>query len=407
MKILMVNKFLFPNGGSETYIFDIGKQLIELGHEVQYFGMDDKNRIVGNHAESYTSSMNFRSGGIQKILYPFKIIYSTEARKKIRTVLDDYRPEVVHLNNINFQITPSIIYEIRKWEKQNKYKIKIIYTAHDFQWVCPNHMLMIPSTKELCFKCKNGKYGECAKNKCIHNSVVKSALGSMEAFLYRTLRTYEKVDMIICPSYFMKSLLSTNSAITDKLVTMHNYCTVDSFVAKEKKDYVLYFGRYSEEKGIEILLKVCEKLSEISFIFAGDGPLKEQLEKLKNVQNIGFLNGDELETVIAQAKFAIVPSIWYENCPFTIIEAQRLGTPIVASDLGGIPELIDIGKTGEVFEAGNEEQLERKILELWNDKEKCMMYSKNCLEKKFDSLEDYCKKLIEIYLDNYNGNDCR
>lgn len=397
MKVLMVNKFLFPNGGSETYIFDIGKELIKMGHEVQYFGMEDKNRIVGNHAESYTSSMDFHASGVQKLLYPFKIIYSVEARKKIREVLDDFKPQVVHLNNINFQLTPSIIYEVRKWEKQQKCKVKIIYTAHDFQWVCPNHMLMIPATKELCFQCEGGKYGQCAKNKCIHNSGVKSILGSVEGYLYKILKTYEEVDTIICPSKFMENMLSTNPNLKDKLITIHNYCTVNSDEIKEKKDYVLYFGRYSEEKGMDVLLKACEKLPEVSFVFAGDGPLKEQVEKLSNVENKGFLNGDELRNVIAQARFAVVPSVWYENCPFTVIEAQKLGTPVIASDLGGIPELIDAGKTGEVFEAGNVVQLIEKISELWLNKEKIIDYSENCRRKDFDSLEKYCEKLLSIY----------
>lgn len=397
MRVLMVNKFLFPNGGSETYIFDIGKQLMKMGHEVQYFGMEDEKRIVGNHAESYTSSMNFHAGGIQKLLYPFKIIYSTEARKRIRVVLDDFKPQVVHLNNINFQLTPSIIYEVRKWEKKNKSKVKIIYTAHDFQWVCPNHMLMIPSTKELCFQCKGGNYGQCAKNKCIHNSGVKSILGSVEGYLYKILKTYEKVDTIICPSHFMENMLATNPAIAGKLTTIHNYCTVDNLEGNEKKEYVLYFGRYSEEKGMDVLLKACEKLPEVSFVFAGGGPLKEQVEKLENVQNKGFLNGEELREVITEARFAIVPSIWYENCPFTVIEAQKLGTPVIASDLGGIPELIDAGKTGEVFEAGNVEQLTKIISELWQNKEKAYDYSQNCKQKSFDSLEQYCEKLLAIY----------
>ena len=172
MKILMVNKFLYPNGGSETYIFEIGKQLIQMGHEVQYFGMEHEGRIVGNHVESYTSDMNFHGGGLGKLLYPFRIIYSTEARKKIRLVLDDFEPDVVHLNNFNFQITPSIIYEIRKWEKSKGKKVPIIYTAHDYQWVCPNHMMMVPESGEKCFRCEGGKFGECSKHRCIHNSRV-------------------------------------------------------------------------------------------------------------------------------------------------------------------------------------------------------------------------------------------
>ena len=397
MRILMVNKFLFPNGGSETYIFDIGKQLVGMGHEVQYFGMEDENRIVGNQTGSYTSSMNFHTGGIQKLLYPFKIIYSVEARKKIRKVLENFKPQVVHLNNINFQLTPSVIYEVRKWEKQNKCKVKIVYTAHDSQWVCPNHLLMIPSTKELCFKCKGGKYSECAKNKCIHNSHVKSILASIEAYVYRSLKTYKKIDTIICPSHFMEKMLSTNSLIADKLMTMHNYCTLLADSEKEKKDYVLYFGRYSEEKGIGTLLKACERLTGIPFIFAGDGPLREQVEKLDNIQNKGFLTGRELQILISQARFAVIPSVCYENCPFTVIEAQKLGTPVVASSLGGIPELIDAGETGEVFEAGNAEQLIEKISGLWTDKEKMLQYSRNCKNKKFDSLEEYCEKLLTIY----------
>lgn len=397
MKILMVNKFLFPNGGSETYIFDVGKQLTEMGHEIQYFGMEDENRVVGNRAESYTSSMDFHTSGIQKLLYPFKIIYSVEARKKIRVVLDDFKPQVIHLNNINFQLTPSIIYEVRKWEKKNKCKVKMVYTAHDSQWVCPNHLLMIPATKELCFKCKSGKYLECAKNKCIHNSVVKSLLGSVEAYLYKLLKTYEKVDTVICPSHFMENILSTNPMISGKLVTMHNYCAMNSTEAVEKKDFVLYFGRYSEEKGIDVLLKACERLSEIPFVFAGDGPLKERVEKLENVENRGFLKGEELRNLIAGARFAVIPSACYENCPFTVIEAQKLGTPVIASNLGGIPELIDAGKTGEVFEAGDDEQLAKYILELWNDRKRCQKYRDNCYKKEFDDLKSYCQKVFELY----------
>ena len=106
MHVLIVNKFLYPNGGSETYIFEIGKQLESMGHEVQYFGMEHEGRIVGNHAESYTSSVDFHTGKLDKLLYPFKIIYSVEARKKIRKVLEDFVPDVVHLNNFNFQLTP-------------------------------------------------------------------------------------------------------------------------------------------------------------------------------------------------------------------------------------------------------------------------------------------------------------
>ena len=320
MKVLMVNKFLYPNGGSETYIFEIGKHLKEMGHEVEYFGMEHEGRIVGNHAQSYTSDMNFHGGGLSKLLYPFKIIYSTEARKKIRLVLDDFKPDVVHLNNFNFQLTPSIIYEIRKWEKTLGKKVPIIFTAHDYQWVCPNHMMMVPSSGEKCFRCEGGKFGECSRNKCIHNSRVKSLLGTMEATLYKMLKTYDKVDAIICPSKFMEQKLATNPLLADKLITLYNFLYAEPPKQTEKEDYVLYFGRYSEEKGVRTLLKVCEELPNIQFVFAGGGPLKEEVAKVSNITDKGFLKGEELKNIIAQARFSVFSSEWYENCPFAFFK---------------------------------------------------------------------------------------
>ena len=147
MKILMINKFLHPNGGSETYIFQLGQCLTEMGHEVQYFGMEHAGRVVGNRAESYTSDMDFHGGSkLSKLLYPVKTVYSTEARKKLRLVLEDFQPDVCHLNNFNYQLTPSVILEIRAWSKRTQHPCRILYTAHDYQLVCPNHMCRNPGT---------------------------------------------------------------------------------------------------------------------------------------------------------------------------------------------------------------------------------------------------------------------
>lgn len=393
----MVNKFLFPNGGSETYIFEIGKQLQKMGHEVQYFGMEHEGRIVGNRVESYTSDMDFHGSGLSKLLYPFKIIYSGEARQKIRRVLDDFEPDVVHLNNFNFQITPSAIYEIRKWEKTAGKKVPIIFTAHDYQWVCPNHMMMIPSTGELCFRCEGGKFGQCTKNRCIHDSKIKSLLGTLEAKLYYGLKTYGKVDAIICPSKFMADRLGTNPLLAEKLIILYNFLNKTQKETFEKKDYVLYFGRYSEEKGVRTLLQVCGELPDIPFYFAGGGPLKEELTKYPNIKELGFLKGEELQRTIGEARFVVFPSEWYENCPFSVMEAQEYGTPLIASDIGGVPELMKDQVTGELFEAGNAGELKEKIKKLWQDRALCAEYSRHCSEIQFDTVEEYCIKLLEIY----------
>ena len=142
MKILIVNKFLHPHGGSETYIFKLGEQLKSLGHEVQYFGMEHPKRCVSNSADQYTSYMDFHGGNkLKKITYPIKTIYSAEARRKISIVLEDFKPDVIHINNFNYQLTPSILYAAVNYRKKADKKVKIIFTAHDYQLICPNHML--------------------------------------------------------------------------------------------------------------------------------------------------------------------------------------------------------------------------------------------------------------------------
>lgn len=401
MNVLIVNKFLYLNGGSETYILELGKLLQKEGHEVQYFGMQDERNILGNNVQSYTSNMDFHGGRLSKLLYPFKIIYSVEARRAIRKVLDDFCPDVVHLNNFNFQITPSVIFEIRKYEKQTGQKVKIVFTAHDYQLVCPNHMMRCPKTEENCSKCIDGAYLNCAKGNCIHGSKVKSILGSVEGYFYRVFKAYDKMDTVICPSRFIQLQLEHNPQLKGKTVWLQNFSTIQMAQEHQKEvqaeEYVLYFGRYSKEKGIETLIKACTELPGVKFVFAGKGPLEELVNRTANIENRGFLSGTGLEDLIRGAKFSIYPSEWYENCPFSVMESIQYGTPVLGADIGGIPELVKDGINGELFESGNIEELKKKILKLWNDEEVCKKYSKACVQTYFDSVEEYSRKLLELY----------
>lgn len=398
MKVLIINKFLYPNGGSETYIFKLGTYLQTQGHEVQYFGMEHENRIVGNNVNAYTSNMDFHGGSkLAKLTYPMKTIYSGEARKKLRLVLDDFQPDVCHLNNFNFQLTPSIILEIVKWRKKNNKDCKIIYTAHDYQLVCPNHMCRNPQSQENCERCLGGHFMHCLKGKCIHGSTAKSLIGSMEGIYWKLKGAYKHIDTIICCSQFMKTKLDTNPVFADKTVVMHNFVDQIEWKETEKKDYILYFGRYSQEKGIRTLVQVAKALPQIPFVFAGSGPLEEMLEGVSNIRNVGFQNGTALERLIREARFTVYPSEWYENCPFSVMESQMYGTPVLGADVGGIPELIQVGKTGELFESGNAEALKEKVEVLWNNQGMTDAYSQNCRISDFCTIAEYVDDLTRIY----------
>lgn len=398
MRILMVNKFLYPNGGSETYIFKLGEQLERMGNEIQYFGMEHEGRCVGNSVNAYTSDIDFHGGSkLSKLTYLIKAIYSYEARKKLRLVLDDFQPDVCHLNNFNYQLTPSIILEIVKWRKDTGKNCKIIFTAHDYQLVCPNHMLNNPNTHENCEKCLGGHFMNCMKGKCIHGSTAKSAIGTLEAYFWKLNGTYKYINTMICCSKFMKGKMDTNPLFAKKTGAMHNFVDKVEWRNVAKKDYVLYFGRFSEEKGIGTLIKVCKELPDVQFIFAGTGPLESEITGIPNIKNVGFKTGAELEKLIREARFSIYPSEWYENCPFSVMESQMYGTPVLGANIGGIPELIEVGKTGQLFESGNKTELKSKIHELWEDKELTDHYSRNCKDISFDDIEEYTEKLMQIY----------
>ena len=398
MKILMVNKFLHPNGGSETYVFKLGDYLSSIGHEVQYFGMDHEDRCVGNHADSYTTNMDFHDGSkLSKLLYPVKTVYSREARKKLRVVLEDFKPDVVHLNNFSYQLTPTVILETVKWRKDAGKDCKIVFTAHDYNLICPNHMLYNPNTGQNCEKCIGGHFMNCTKGKCIHGSTAKSAVGTMEGFYWKNRKVYRYIDTMICCSEFLKSKMDTNPLFAKRTVAMHNFIDRIPWKETEKKDYVLYFGRFSQEKGIGTLLKACAALPDINFVFAGTGPLENEISKLPNTENRGFMRGKELETLIREARFSVYPSEWYENCPFSVMESQMYGTPVLGADIGGIPELIAGGVTGELFESGSVDDLIAKISDMWKSKDRTAAYASNCREIHFDSIEQYCDKLMKIY----------
>lgn len=253
----------------------------------------------------------------------------------------------------------------------------------------------------------------CIKGKCIHSSMLKSAIGMIEAEFWKLNNVYKYIDTIICCSKFQKTKMDTNPVFAPITIVLHNF--VDRVEWKGsgseagsvvKKDYVIYFGRFSEEKGIGTLIDVCKELPYVQFVFAGTGPLAEKINGV-NIKNVGFQTGTALEKLIREARFSIYPSEWYENCPFAVMESQMYGTPVLGADTGGIPELINAAShcsdrpSGELFESGNKADLKGKVRKLWEDKALTDYYAQNCRDIAFDSIEEYYRKLMRIYTGNF------
>ena len=395
MKILMVNKFLYPRGGSESYMLYLGESLKKMGHEIEYFGMYDEKNTVSNTAGKYTQNMDFHSKGLARFLYPFKIIYSLEAKKKIMQVIDTFKPDIVHMNNINFQLTPSIIDGVKKKG------LPLVQTVHDYQMICPNHLLYNFKEHKPCELCIRGSHFHCIRNKCIHSSTVKSILGVIEAKFYSLFRTYKKVDLFICPSHFLENkLLSAKDYYKGKTRTIHNFIDKSKFssVPDAEDSYVLYVGRLSKEKGVEQLAKTAKLLPETSFVVAGTGPDDQVLKGIENVKLAGFVTGDALTSLMGSAKVLLLPSVCYENCPLSILEAHAMGIPVVTMNYGGMAELVKDGVNGTLVTEFTPEGIAAKLRETIEN-EYYRTLRENCKFEKDHilSVEAYCDILIKEY----------
>lgn len=396
MKVLLVNKFLYPKGGAETYTFKLGETLINYGHEVQYFGLENSKNVVGNNIGEYVSDMDFNKGILKNLTAPFRIIFSYEAKKKISKVLYDFEPDVVHMNNIQFHLTPSIILAVANYRKNTGRRVKIVYTAHDYQLICPSHGLF-DSDINVCEKCLGGNYTHCLRTKCMKNSRSKSFLAMLDAYYWKYSKAYSYIDTIICPSRFLKSKLDVQSRFAEKTVAIHNFIEPKQAETVDKGDYVLEFGHLSKDKGTLTLLEVAKRMPDVRFLFAGYGEAEAEIAKVPNAEYVGFKTGGELNKLITKALCTVCPSEMYENCPYTVMESQIVGTPIIGADIGGIPELIREGETGLMFKAGDVGDLEKKLKHLLKTPGVLDTYTANCKNVSFETPESYCQQLLKLY----------
>lgn len=399
MKILMVNKFHYLRGGSEKYYFELAELLKEHGHEVAFFSMKDKKNIHTNNKEYFTKPVNLNGDSKLKAI---QIIYSKANKNIMEKALEEFKPDIVHLNNFQRQLSASIITPI------NKKNIPIVYTAHDLQAVCPA-ISMLDNNKKICEKCINGKYKNCIKNKCIKNSKLKSILGAIEAKYYDNQKIYtKKIDKIITPSNFLKNKLVEKGIDSSKINVLNNFINIreDYKTENDTGDYALYFGRLSIEKGIINLIESFKDIDGHKLLIAGTGPEEENIKRLikenkleNKIELLGFLQKETMQDYIKKARFIIVPSICYDNFPYSILEAQVMGKPVIGAKIGGIPELIEDMKNGLLYEYNDINGLTEKIDMLFkNDNLLHSMESnlKERAEEKY-SKEKYYNSIIKIY----------
>lgn len=354
MRILLVNKFHFIKGGAETYYFTLAEALKKAGHEVIFFSMEHKNNFPCEQGKYFVSNKEYnKKTSIFKNIKAFStLIYSKESYDKMVSLLDFYKPDLAILNNIHRQITTSII------DALVKHNVKIYWVVHDLILLCPNYQ-MLDNNHKICELCAKGNYFNCVRKKCIKNSLLKSCLGAFEAKYNFKKKIYDKIDKFITPSDFYRKKLVENGFDPSKVIHIPNPLSFDSNfkIISSPENYILYFGRLSPEKGISTLIKAMMQI-DYKLVIIGTGPIEKKLiEEIKincldkKVIMVGFKSGDELKEYIMNSRAVIVPSEWYENGPYSAIEAMSLGKPLIVSCYGGLPELVENGKNGYIFDS--------------------------------------------------------
>lgn len=343
MKILVINKFFTAKGGSEKYMFGLRDLLREHGHEVMDFSMSDIHNEPSKYAQYFMPPIDFETsnGFFDRIRKATHLIYSRSAAQRLEKLLiEQGLPEVAHLHNFNYQLTPSII------EVLKKYEVPIVWTIHDYKSVRPLH-----------YKRKAGK--------CAEQSLVKRFIIWLEFFYHTHIsKNYFKIDRYIAPSQFLYDLTVDAGFPKERVKQLYNYIDLANLEPSyEASDYYVFVGRLIPEKGIWLLMDAFRKMPDRKLKIIGDGPLWREMETyliehaMINVDLLGAKYGQELNSLIKLSKALIFTSNCLENNPLVILEAMSLGKPVVASRIGGVPEMIQNGVTGYLFEPTHEDQL--------------------------------------------------
>ena len=353
MKVLLVNKFHYKKGGSETYYFTLAEALRRRGHEVIFFAMQEEKNLPCQQEKYFVSNASVGGGIKSKLNMVLRIAYSKESYTKMKQLLVDEKPDLVILNLVHKQITLSIIDAIKEQG------IPVFWTMHDLIAACPSYT-MLDGSGNICEKCMQGSYKPCVENRCIKGSKLMSMLSKYEAEYIRKRKWYDQVDLFICPSEFYRKKLTQANFTKSPIVTMRNPLPLDTEYACGSKEegYVLYFGRLSYEKGVKTLIDAAVSTG-CRLVILGTGPvegeLKEYAKAAPNVGFKGFQTGDALKDFVRNSRCVVLPSEWYENGPYSAMEAMAAGKPLIVSGNGGLPELVDEGVNGYIYTGGSEE----------------------------------------------------
>ena len=389
-------------------MFNIKGLLEKHGHEVIPFSVistkNEKTEYskyfvepIGNRDAIYFNEVKKTPKSIWQMID--RSVYSFEVKKAIQKEINDIKPDIVYIIHFINKLSPSVITGAKELG------VPVVVRLSDYFLLCPKFNFLYK--KKICEECLTKGYITCIKKKCVQDSVIASFVRVFSMKVHNILKVYDKVDYFITPSMFLKRKLIDNGFPENKIYCIPTFTDSKSRIEKQKiGTYGLYFGRITEEKGVEVIIKAYEEMQEKQLKIMGDDTTKVGIKlkayveekRLNNIEFIGLKKGIELEKIIKEARFIIIPSLWYDNLPNVALESFQYFKPIVASDIGSLPELVINNYNGYLFKPGDIEDLKMKIELLQKDSRIAEMGIRGhkMLQNKFSSEAHYLA-LMDIF----------
>jgi len=372
MRVIQVNKFHYVKGGAERYYLDLSDALRRRGVAVRHLAMEHPRNRPAQDGDAFVGEVDYRGSlnPLQKIRHGLRSIHNREAARQAMATARGERPVVAHLHNIYHQLSPSVVTAFARA------RIPLVQTLHDYKLVCPGYLLLTEG--RICERCRGGRYYEAVRHRCLLQSRGASLVGAVEAYVHGGLRTYSRVRRFLCPSRFLLEKMASFGVPRARLVHLPYFLPAGRYRVEpppardpDRPLVAVYVGRLSREKGIAVLVEAMSLLppGRLRLEVLGEGPLREALEERARatcpdgrVRFVGYRQGEELFDAIRAASFAVVPSEWYENLPYSVLEPFALARPVVGARIGGIPELVRDGETGRTHDPGDPRALAEALL---------------------------------------------
>ncbi|MCM1006060.1 MAG: glycosyltransferase [Prevotella sp.] len=363
MRILIASKFFYPRGGAEIVAINTRRILMDRGHDVRVLAMSYPENISMREQASFPGEVNLFGSLSDKIKGAKRSLGMGDVKNAVRTALDEFKPDVVHLHNVHTYLSPLIAREAKKRG------IRVVWTLHDYKLFCPAYSCRRPDGT-ICEECVSNKFG-ILRHRCMKGSFTSSLMGWLEARRWNKKLLEKVTDKYIAPSAFMASKMINAGYRPDKIEVVCNFIDPDKLAAMQavqtadtRERYICYIGRLSQEKGVETLLEAAAQ-ANVRLKLAGRGPLLDELKAKyagsPNIEFLGHLGATEIAQLLSGAVASVMPSECYENNPLGVIESLSIGTPVIGSQAGGIPELIVEGRDGFTYPSGDVQALAHAI----------------------------------------------